>query len=269
MKQITVTEEKSAERIFSNSIYRNTHLGCLDLEELPETGGSILLDESDSTGVLMGFQPAADNIVWLHSFYCSHDPKGYALAAALKHCGLARPLSIYTISSHLWYSSLLKQNGFRENDEIIQLETADIRIPEKVPAVHSFPFPTERAEAVRKACEKAFPPLWRQNTAEFEKTCRLSNYRRFLSDGSGIYGYLLADITEDNCHIMRIAIDPEQQNRGLASALINEMIRYSKGIGITNFSVNTNKNDLPAVGFYNSLEFKKTGDVFPVFNKYI
>ena len=192
-----------------------------------------------------------------------------ALAAALKHCGLARPLSIYTISSHLWYSSLLKQNGFRENDEIIQLETADIRIPEKVPAVHSFPFPTERAEAVRKACEKAFPPLWRQNPAEFEKTCRISNYRRFISDEAGICGYLLADITEDNCHIMRIAIAPEQQNRRLASALISKLIRYSTEAGITHFSVNTNKNDDPAVALYSSLNFKKTGDIFPVFNKYI
>ena len=269
MKQISVTEEKSAERIFSNSIYRNTHLGCLDLEELPETGGSIFLDETDPACVLMGFQPAADNIVWLHSFYCSHDPKVYALAAALKHCGFARPLSIYAISSHQWFSSLLKQNGFRENDEIIQLETADIRIPEKVPAVQSVSFPTGQAEAVRKACEKAFPPLWRQNTAEFEKTCRLSNYRRFLSDGSGICGYLLAEITEDNCHIMRIAIDPERQNRGLASALAHELIRYCTETGITNYSVNTNKNDLPAVGFYHSLQFKKTGGVFPVFYKYI
>ena len=269
MKQITITEEKSAERIFSNSIYRNTHLGCLDLEELPEAGGSIVLDETASGNVLMGFQPAADRIVWLHSFYCSHDPKGYDLAGVLKSCSLPRPLSIYAISSHQWFSSLLKQNGFREKDEIIQFETADIRPPEKVPAVHSVPFSPEQSEAVRKACEKAFPPLWRQNAAEFEKTCRLSNYRRFISDGRGISGFLLADITEDNCHIMRIAIDPEKHNRGLASALVDELIRHCTETGITNYSVNTNKNDLPAVNFYSSLQLKKTGDVFPVFYKYI
>lgn len=269
MKQLTITEEKSAERIFSNSIYRNTHLGCLDLEELPKSGGSIHLDSSDPQSVLLGFQPAADNIVWLHSFYCSRDPKGYDLTAALKQCGLGRPLSIYTISSHHWYSSLLTQNGFRQKDEIIQFETADIRFPEKTPVIHSFSFTADRSEEVRKGCEQAFPPVWRQNPAEFEKTCRISNYRRFISDEAGICGYLLADITEDNCHIMRIAIAPEQQNRRLASALISELIRYSTEAGITHFSVNTNKNDDPAVALYSSLNFKKTGDVFPVFNKYI
>ena len=269
MRQITVTEEKSAERIFSNSIYQNIYLGCLDLEELPESGGSIILDDAFSGNVLLGFQPAAESIIWLHSFYSNRDPKGYDLAGALKHCGFIRPVSIYTISSHRWFSSLLQENGFRENDEILQFETADIRSPENVPAIHSVPFPMDRTEEVRIACEKAFPPLWRQNAVEFEQTCRISNYRRFIIDSCGICGYLLADITEDNCHIMRIAIDPEKQNRGLASALVKGLIRQSTEMGITNFSVNTNKNDLPALAFYDSLNFKKTGPVFPVFYKYI
>lgn len=269
MKQITVFHEKSAERIFSNPVCRNTHLGCLDLADLPDTGGIIVLDDSAPVNILMGFQPAAKGIVWLHSFYCSCDPKGYDLSSALKQCGLSGPLSIYTISSHRWYSSLLEQNGFRLNDEIIQFETPDIRLPQKVPPIHSESFLIEQSEAVRKACEQAFPPLWRQGTAEFEKTCRISNYRRFISGRSGIIGYLLADITEDNCHIMRIAVHPDLQKRGLASAMVDQLIRYSTEKGISNFSVNTNKNDLPAIAFYTSLNMKKTGDVFPVFYKHI
>ena len=269
MKQITFTRENSAERIFSNSIYRNTHLGCLDPEDLPAAGGSIFLDESVSGTVLMGFQPAGENITWLHSFYCTKDPKEYDLARALKQCGFSGSLSVYTISSHRWYTSLLKENGFREKDEIIQFESADICPPDKFPVIHPVPFTVEQAEDVRKACEKAFPPLWRQNTAEFEKTCRISNYRRYITDSTGICGFLLADITEDNCHIMRIAIDPKHQNRGLASALTARLISHCTETGITNFSVNTNKNNLPAVAFYSSLNLKKTGDVFPVFYKYI
>ena len=269
MKRISTFPEKSAERIFSNSIYRNTHLGCLDLEELPDSGGSIILDESDFGNVLMGFQPASESISWLHSFYCDHEPNGYDLASSLIHCGLPRPHSVYAISSHRWFTSLLKQNGFREIDGIVQYELTEIIPPVNVPPVHTEELTIDRAEEVRRACEKAFPPLWRQNASEFEKTCQISNYRRFISGRAGVTGYLLADITEDNCHIMRIAVDPDRQNKGLASALVDQLINFCNGAGITNYSVNTNKNNLPAVNFYHSLNFKKTGDVFPVFYKHI
>ena len=68
---------------------------------------------------------------------------------------------------------------------------------------------------------------------------------------------------------MRIAVHPDLQKRGLASAMVDQLIRYSTEKGISNFSVNTNKNDLPAIAFYTSLNLKKTGDVFPVFYKHI
>ena len=99
--------------------------------------------------------------------------------------------------------------------------------------------------------------------------CRRTGRRMWTILQCGTICDLPADITENNCHIMRIAIDPELQNRGLASALLKQMISHCTETGITNYSVNTNKNDLPAVAFYDSLNLKKTGDVFPVFYKYI
>ena len=125
------------------------------------------------------------------------------------------------------------------------------------------------AEAILSACEPSFPPLWRISPQEFEIAVKTSNYGKVIQKGRSILGYLLADITGDNCHIQRIAVRSAYQGKGIGSALIRQMVIDAQKMGISNFSLNTNRNNATAIRFYKKINYRTQGEVFPVYHRYI
>ena len=267
MKTLTEADSELVDRLFSNSIYENRHLGWLDLWDLPEIGKNVFLDES-SSNKLLSFQPIAQDKLWLHTFLSDHDPSGYDLRLAIKQCEIADKTDIYTISSHNWYNALLIKNGFVKCDEIILLETDSIKLPEEHSHIPVTDFDTGQLENIYRFCESSFPTLWHQIPAEFIAAVKDNNYRKVVCKNGNIVGYLLADISEEDCHISRIAVNQSCQKRGIASALLAGMIKDCTDRGISCFSVNTNAKNKPALSLYHSLNLKQTGKNYPVYYKY-
>ena len=118
-------------------------------------------------------------------------------------------------------------------------------------------------------CETSFPALWRLSSAELSLAIKASNYARMIKKGDSVLAFLLADHEPDDCHIDRIAVSQDYQNRGLASALIKQMATDMKDKGIYKFSVNTNHKNAAAVRFYKRLNFKITDDTIPVYHRFL
>ncbi len=269
MRIVSFSERDSIEPIFNNSIYLNKHLGWFNLWQLEKNEGRIFLDEDGPGAEMIVLQPVCQKILWLHSFLSVNDPENYDLNNALKKCLPHGSFSVYSISSHTWYSNLLKKNGFRQCDAIIQMETGQIRS-----SVHSFAaslYPIKRSDIlpIYESCEAAFPPIWQLKKAEFESACIDAEYKMFISRSGKVLGYILASISADNCHIMRLCVNPEYLHLGIASELIRQLTAECSIKGIKNFSVNTNEKNSAAVHLYQSLNFTISGKTYPVFNRQI
>ena len=269
MRIVSFSERDSIEPIFNNSKYQNTHLGWFDLWQLEPNGGCIFFDENHSGSVLISLQPAFQNTVWLHSLLSVNDPAGYDLTGALKKALPHGSSSVYSISSHLWYSRLLAENGFRQCDEIIQMETDQPSVLKRFYDNEQYPIQESDIDLVHEMCESAFPPIWRMRKSEYTAALREADYKVLVRRGSEILGYILASVEPDNCHIMRLAVNPEHQHQGIGAELTCRLIAECIKKGIRNFSVNTNKKNSAAVQLYQSLNFMISGQTYPVFNKLI
>lgn len=267
MKKIIPSQKKQTEEFFERSIYQNRHLGWLDLWQLHETGGAVFSDRE----TLLGFQPVRGDIIWLHTFYSKNNPLQRDIIGNIRSCLSSGLYSLYSISSHKWYSSLLESNGFQKCDDIIEFMTGDIRPAGKQSCGEALiqEFHPEEYDTVRNKCEQAFPALWQLSKFEFDFACDDANYKRIIQIQDEIIGYLLADIDENSCHIMRIAVAPSHQRQGFAALLMNDLIRYCAAGNISLFSVNTNKKNSAAVCFYESLNFHLQNEAFPVYHRFL
>ena len=269
MRIIDQSEVSQSIGLFDNSAYTNSHLGWIELENLISNHGSIWLDSIRNTKYLIAILPNKTNLYWLHSFYSTGRPESYPLTEKLKSCFSAGTMSVYTISSHNWFNSLLEYNGFRKCDEIIQMETADIH-SNNIYTKFSFEVLTgNEIDNVYNHCESSFPSLWQLGKNELSIAINGANYARMIVNGNKAIAYLLADYESDNCHIERIAVSQDYQNQGVASSLIHQLIIDMESKCISKFSVNTNKNNSSAVSFYKKMNFAISGQIYPVYHRFL
>lgn len=271
MKKLSSSDKDTVEALFQSSIYTNTHFGWFDCWQIAADNGVIWFDESNSEKHLIALQFISSDTLWFHSFFSTAPVESYPLIEKLRSILAPGNYSIYSISSHSWYSSFLKNNGFRISDEIIQMETDSIPVKNNRSFKEIQPFFPHQSEIIWDECERIFPLIWRLDKKEYYAACKTSDYRRVMMVDGRIAGYLLAEIDESdkNCDITRIVILPDYQQKGFARSLIDQMIIDCSPLNIKSYSVNTNKNNKPAINFYKRLNFKQVGSTYPVFYRYI
>ena len=270
MKNCLPSEKGAVEALFSDSIYQNRHLGWLDLWDLPGIGGSVRLFGDKSFQCLIAVQPVADKVCWLHSFYCSSRPSPELyFIRALKTFFTEGTTSVFTISSHRWYSDLLERNGFKQCDEIIEYETDRIMIPHADVSQITSPLPDSMITSVMENCETAFPVLWRLSKKELETAFSDADYRQMIGDTDHIHAYIMADLSDRHCHILRLASNPGYQHQGFATGLVRRMVSDCEEKGITTFSVKKKKKNSAATDFYRALNFIQLEKVYPVYHRYL
>ena len=269
MKQLTAQDKELSDRLFSDFYYRNEHLGWFTALDLPARGlGKTCLLEHDGKQFLAAFQEIAPRKQWLHSYFQEGDTEPFSFREFPEYRELFSRQTIYSISSHIWYTRLLKFNGFMQCDAVIQMETELLHLPEpNTPGIEIKPFDLDLTEALLESCEYAFPPIWRLAPAEFEYAISQSPVRLAAFLNGAPAAYLTADITDGNCHILRLAVSPERQGEGIATALLSRLFRDCLDQGIGNFSVNTNQKNAPAVSLYEQFGLEIRGKRFPVFTK--
>lgn len=270
MKQVPSSEIDNICKLFSGSLYQNEHLGWLNLHELAQSkNGQLVYEDTSSEKVLLAFQYTVSDAIWLHSMLCNKKPDKFDLGQVFKFSGFSHRNSLYTISSHRWYTHFLQRNAFVKCDEIVQFESNQIIIPDNTASCEFHQINNSDKESLLENCESAFPPLWRLGINELSNAIDNANIKIMVKKNNNCIGYLLAVISEDNCHLLRIAVKNSHQNMGIASSLIREMIQESLNRDIHNFSVNTNIKNIPAITFYKKLNLSIQSPGYPVYYRYI
>ena len=269
MIRLKPSQNEKAEQVFAKTIYRHSHMGWLDLSEIGNAGGYAWLDSRAMGKTLIALQPIAEDCFWLHSFYSLKEPGNYDLSGKLKEILPPGRNAVYAISSHNWFNELLEINSFSLCDEIIQFVTNQIRMPENSgPYIPVKPHSMAQMD-IYANCESAFPRVWQLGRFEFQEAFADASYIRAVYIDEQPAGYLMAQMEPDNCHILRLAVSKDHQSKGIASVLVHDLIRECHEQGITDFSVNTSRNDNAAVSFYERLNFQLIPERFPVYCRYI
>ena len=103
---------------------------------------------------------------------------------------------------------------------------------------------------LHKAC---FEKAW--NKDAFLSLLRLPTTVGLLNDA----GFILCSVCGDEAEILTIGVLPSERKKGIAFALLTEMEFVLKEAGVSNFFLDVNETNIPALNLYAKFGFEQVG----------
>jgi ribosomal protein S18 acetylase RimI-like enzyme len=157
-----------------------------------------------------------------------------------------------------WLAPTLKAHGFtlvtllRSYDKIgffvPSLGARDVRVR---------PFTPADLDGVLAVEELAFEQLWRYDAAGFRDIAREYPYFVVAEDEAGVAGYQFNALDQTTGYLVRIAIHPRAQGRGVGVRLMAEAVEYFARAGVTRILLNTQEDNTRAHRLYEWFGFER------------
>ncbi|MCB0256883.1 MAG: GNAT family N-acetyltransferase, partial [Anaerolineae bacterium] len=80
----------------------------------------------------------------------------------------------------------------------------------------------------------------------------------------GLAGYVAADVTGDEGHIMRLAAHPALHGRGIGRMLLNDALAYCQKSDARLVSINTQDSNQASLRLYEGFGFRRVGRRVPL-----
>lgn len=109
-------------------------------------------------------------------------------------------------------------------------------------------------EGIYEVEKDAFPIPWPISSFEEELKNILATYLVAKIDNK-IVGYIGMWFVMDECHITNVAVHSEYRKKGIASTLINEMLKLCKEHRTTYIMLEVRINNIPAQKLYSKFGF--------------
>jgi ribosomal-protein-alanine N-acetyltransferase len=106
--------------------------------------------------------------------------------------------------------------------------------------------------------KRCFSDPWSENSIRSELTGRLSLWVVAL-DGDTVAGYIGSQSVLGESDMMNVAVAPEYRRRGIAHALILELIRRLSQQGNRSLMLEVRASNTPAITLYHKLGFAQVG----------
>lgn len=107
---------------------------------------------------------------------------------------------------------------------------------------------------------------WTINNLRGEYENDFSHFIAWL-EGDKIVGYVCVRIMYEEAQVCNIAVLPEYRRQGIATALLKEMLAFSKTQGCERAELEVNVCNEPAIGAYRKSGFEVAGTRFNFYRK--
>ncbi|MBL8049670.1 MAG: GNAT family N-acetyltransferase [Anaerolineales bacterium] len=165
-----------------------------------------------------------------------------------------------------WFQTILLQTGFEQKQNIVllRLQIGNFKSFPITNQMHIRPMNESDLSVVAEVDLKAFGSFWHNTTDSLQRAYLQSVHATVVEDESGVIAYQISTGNRFGAHLARLAVSPQAQGRGVASALVNELIQNLSANQINSLSVNTQDDNLASLALYKKMGFIKTGEYFPV-----
>lgn len=166
-----------------------------------------------------------------------------------------------------WMHALLVENGFEQHFNIVLLELhsenfSSSRIPQDI---NIRPMQEVDLFTVEQIDLQAFGAFWHNAFDSLQRARGQSFYSSVAEDEHGVIGYQISTGNPFGAHLARLAVRLEAQRRGVASALVYDLIQQAGALRSGRLSVNTQEDNHASLRLYEKLGFVRTGEYYPVF----
>ncbi len=230
-------------------------------------------EENGRATAALACPPDPDSVAWIRLFaHASHlsgpsawSPLWDAVRGELSAHGGA---TVAAISMQRWFELILLESGFTLYQHIVLLEWAEQPIQQfSLPAnILIREMVADDLPRVVEVDAAAFEPLWHNSLGALTKAFSQALYATVAENASGVIGYQLSTGNSLGAHLARLAVRPEAQGRGLGLALVGDLIlRLDERNCLPRITVNTQGNNAASLALYHRLDFRRTGEQFPVY----
>ncbi len=168
-----------------------------------------------------------------------------------------------------WQDQYIAELGFEHLEDIITLRRSGDNLPD-----HRLPsgLYLRRAEEVdvprmTAVDHIAFEPPWQNTEHDIRQARRIAAISRVAMLDQDIVGFQISTRYQKNGHLARLAVLLETQGRGVATALLSDLIRTFLQRRIHTVTVNTQASNQRSLELYQRFGFQRNGYDLPVWYK--
>ncbi len=173
--------------------------------------------------------------------------------------------TVAVICTHSWLESLLHNSRFTLKQHIVMLSLQTRSHKPAATNIHIRPITYDDLSVIVQVDWSAFEPLWRNSTEATQSALSQSNYATLAELDGQVLGYQLSTQNPRGSHLARLSVKKEAQGKGIASALLSDMIHHFNICGVDYFSVNTQADNSASLSLYKKFGYLGTGEQYPVY----
>lgn len=169
---------------------------------------------------------------------------------------------------HDWLHDVLLTQGFVPYRSLYAYDKFDYRIPTLGnQQVVIRPFQADDIPALLTIEEACFEDLWRYDTLSFQDIAATHPYFVVAELDGTVIGYQFNALDDDYGYLVRIAVHPSVNGRGIGARLMAEAIRFFEGARVTRIMLNTQDDNIQAHRLYEWFGFLRIQQVGFVLRK--
>ena len=257
--------------LLSRAHWRHFHLDWRDPLDLLTLEPNLLAYEGDRLVGHFASPPEPDQTGWVRSFCvdAGHNPLSVWRPLWAEAAGSCVALQVGRMASLLsgeWMRPLLTEAGFRETNAVVFFEWRGQELRPR-PSTEGKVRRLERAELseIVRVDGQAFAPLWRNSFESLSAAMSQAIVATGVELEGRLVAYQLTTASPFGAHLARLAVEPDQQGKGMATLLVVDLIHQLNRRGFDSVTLNTQADNLRSQELYRRLDFRETGQRYPVF----
>jgi len=268
MRPATLADRAALTGLTEHARRTHFHLDWWSVEDWIKestSGAWVALNGKQIAGTLIA--PLEDApIAWVRLIaiaddYASDDILTALFSVALESLQAAGIESLACLSHPDWLIKRLPRLGFTPFIDVTHYRKDDRSIPDTdAPEVTIRPVTPGELPTVLANDRAAFDPIWWHTLASLQRILRdAADFIVAELDGR-IIGHAFSDLYSGQGHLIRLAVHPAYQKRGIGARLLAEALTHLLAAGAYPLTLNTQVDNYTSQSLYRRFGFHPTGD---------
>jgi ribosomal protein S18 acetylase RimI-like enzyme len=174
---------------------------------------------------------------------------------------------VYALALQDWFIELLNRMSYPslQNVVVLACDPHTVHQATSTRQVYIRPMQDEDLPDVQELDRRAFSIEWRNSLDALRMALGQASDATVAEQGTRLVGYQISTSSPVGGHLARLAVDPNEQGKGIGTALVLNLLGSFQLLGVKRVTVNTQSDNQASLTIYRKCGFVPTGEVYPVF----